>query len=151
MSRRETGAPLPLRACGAFFVASVAALAGCAAGAARGSGHAPAPRTASENDSPIPADPNLLHGTLANGFSYFLRRDGQPSGRVSLGLVVKAGSANEGQGQDGLAHLVQHMAFEGTGKFEKDKLAELLRHLGLQPAPDRQVATSVDFTVYGLD
>jgi zinc protease len=151
VSRGETAlAAPPLHGLRVPLVAFVVVLVGCAASGARGSGHSPAPPTATKNDSPIPTDPNLLDGTLDNGLSYYLRRDRLPSGGAYVGLVVKAGLANEGDGQQGLAHLVQHVAFGGTPRFEKERLAEALHRLGLQPAPDQHVVTSVDVSVYGL-
>jgi zinc protease len=134
---------------GLAMVVFVATLAGCAAGP-RTSGRAPGSPTQGEEDRAIPTDLNVLHRTLGNGFTYYLRRSRMPSAGAYVGLVVKSGWSNEGDGQRGLAHLIEHMAFSGTPRFETGKLAELLVRLGLQPTPDANVVTSVDFTIYGL-
>jgi len=137
-------------ALGTLLVVCVVTLAGCAAGRSQAPARSPGQSTATTDDGSIPTDPSVLRGTLENGFTYYVRRDGLPSGGIYLGLVVKAGWANESEGQQGLAHLVEHVVFGGTPRFERDKLAGFLRRLGLEPAPDRNVVTSVDLTVYGL-
>src|SRR5262245_56384743 len=63
---------------------------------------------------PLPFDPAVKKGTLANGLQYFIRRNGKPEKRVLMQLAVKAGSVDEADDQQGLAHFLEHMAFNGT-------------------------------------
>src|SRR5215207_4337555 len=62
---------------------------------------------------PMPVDPEVVVGTLPNGLRYYVRANGKPAHRAELRLVVKAGSVLEDDNQQGLAHLVEHMEFEG--------------------------------------
>src|SRR5437764_6503901 len=73
-----------------------------------------AQQAATSPDAPVPLDSAVLSGRLPNGLRYLLRRNGRPEKRVSLRLVVNAGSVLEDDDQRGLAHLVEHMAFDGT-------------------------------------
>src|SRR5579862_4951654 len=62
----------------------------------------------------MPVDPEVALGTLPNGMKYYVRANGKPANRAELRLVVKAGSVLEDDDQQGLAHFVEHMEFEGT-------------------------------------
>src|SRR5258708_23071422 len=64
-----------------------------------------------EAQAVLPLDPAIRAGTLPNGLKYFIRRNGRPEKRVSLRLAVKSGSLEEADDQQGLAHLIEHMAF----------------------------------------
>src|ERR1700737_4699826 len=66
----------------------------------------------------IPFDAAIHTATLPNGLKYFVRQNDRPAKRVSLRLGVKAGSLNEMDDQRGLAHLIEHMAFNGTAHFK---------------------------------
>lgn len=99
---------------------------------------------------PIPPDPTVMTGKLANGFTYFVRENDQPENRAELRLVVNAGSILEDDDQLGLAHLVEHMAFNGTVNFEKQELVDYLELIGMQFGPDVNAYTSFDETVYML-
>ncbi|MYC92599.1 MAG: insulinase family protein [Gemmatimonadetes bacterium] len=101
-------------------------------------------------DQPIPPDPAVMTGKLANGFTYFIRENDQPENRAELRLVVNAGSILEDDDQLGLAHLVEHMAFNGTVNFEKQELVDYLELIGMQFGPDVNAYTSFDETVYML-
>lgn len=94
-----------------------AALTGCAASGSREPGQAPHQPAATGADGSIPADVNVLHGTLENGLAYYFRRGTPPAGAGGgryLGLIVKVGWGDEADGQRGLGHLVEHVAFGGT-------------------------------------
>jgi zinc protease len=136
---------------GARPVALAVTLAACAGSGTRGVAQAPVTSTVTRDPASLPTDPSVLHGTLENGFTYYVRRAALPSKGAYLGLVVKAGSANEGEGQQGFAHFVQHLAFSGTARYEREKPAEFLSRLGQAPAPDQHVATSVDCSAYALE
>src|SRR5438552_1879483 len=67
--------------------------------------------------APVPIDPAITIGTLPNGLRYYVRANATPEKRVELRLVVKVGSILEDDDQRGLAHVVEHMAFDGTRRF----------------------------------
>ena len=70
-------------------------------------------------NNPLPVDTKVRIGTLENGMTYYIRRNTKPEKRVELRLVVNVGSLLEDEDQQGLAHFVEHMAFNGTKNFEK--------------------------------
>src|SRR5215472_1608921 len=98
----------------------------------------------------MPVDPEVLVGTLPNGLRYYVRANGKPAHRAELRLVVKAGSVLEDDDQQGLAHFVEHMEFEGTRHFPKQGLTDFLASLGLAIGADANAATSYDDTQYTL-
>jgi zinc protease len=99
---------------------------------------------------PMPVDPDVLVGTLPNGLRYYVRANAKPVHRAELRLVVKAGSVLEDDDQQGLAHFVEHMQFEGTRHFPKQGLNDFLSSLGLGIGPDANAGTSYDDTQYTL-
>ncbi len=99
---------------------------------------------------PIPPDPEVTTGKLANGLTYFVHVNDEPENRAELRLVVNAGSILEDEDQLGLAHFVEHMAFNGTENFEKQALVDYLESIGMQFGPDVNAYTSFDETVYML-
>jgi zinc protease len=98
----------------------------------------------------MPVDPEVVVGTLPNGLRYYVRANGKPAHRAELRLVVKAGSVLEDDGQQGLAHFVEHMEFEGTRHFPRQSIVDFLSSLGLAIGPDANAATSYDDTQYTL-
>ena len=98
----------------------------------------------------MPVDPDALVGTLPNGLRYYVRANAKPAHRVELRLVVKAGSVLEDDDQQGLAHFVEHMEFEGTRHFPKQGIVDFLSSLGLGIGPDANAETSYDDTQYIL-
>src|SRR5580692_1177473 len=98
----------------------------------------------------MPVDPDVVVGTLPNGLRYYVRANGKPGHRAELRLVVKAGSVLEDDDQQGLAHFVEHMEFEGTRHFPQQGLVDFLSSLGLGIGPDANAATSYDDTQYTL-
>ncbi len=105
----------------------------------------------SRPDAPVPFDPAVVRGTLSNGLSYYIRRNEEPLGRAHLSLVVKAGSVLEEEAQRGLAHFVEHMAFNGTERFAKQEIVEYLESIGSTFGADLNASTSYDTTVYFLE
>lgn len=95
-------------------------------------------------------DPEVRHGRLDNGLTYFVRENREPTGRAELRLVVNAGSILEDEDQLGLAHVVEHMAFNGTRNFERQALVDYLESIGMRFGPDINAYTSFDETVYQL-
>ena len=101
-------------------------------------------------DDPLPPDPAVVAGALDNGLRYFVRENGRPENRALLRLVVDAGSILEDEDQLGLAHFVEHMAFNGTRNFEKQALVDYLESIGMAFGPHVNAYTSFDETVYML-
>lgn len=101
-------------------------------------------------DVAVPLDPAVRMGTLANGLTYYIRKNAKPEKRVELRLAVNAGSIQEDDDQLGLAHFVEHMAFNGTQRFPKNDLIHYLQSLGMAFGPELNAFTSFDETVYML-
>lgn len=102
------------------------------------------------NQSDLQVSENLISGTLDNGLQYYILKNKKPENRASLNLVVKAGSLYEEEDQQGLAHFLEHMAFNGTTKYEKNELVTYLQSLGLSFGGDLNAYTSFSETVYKL-
>lgn len=101
-------------------------------------------------EQPLAYDPLVTRGTLPNGVRYVIRENGKPANRLELRLVVNAGSVLETDDQQGLAHFLEHMAFNGTEHFEKQELVDYLESIGMAFGPDLNAYTSFDETVYML-
>ena len=98
----------------------------------------------------LPLDPKVKTGVLPNGLTYFIRQNKQPPGRGEFRLVVDAGSFQEDDDQRGLAHFVEHMAFNGTKSFPKTELVSKLEGLGVRFGPHINASTGFDETIYKL-
>ncbi len=98
----------------------------------------------------LPVSPEVKIGKLANGLTYYIRKNGRPEKKVELRLVVKAGSILEDDDQQGLAHFTEHMAFNGTEHFKKNELVSFLQTIGVKFGADLNAYTSFDETVYIL-
>ena len=96
----------------------------------------------------LPFDDAVTTGTLGNGLTYYIRRNTRPENRVSLQLAVKAGSVDEADDQQGLAHFLEHMAFNGTKRFAPGELVASLESTGARLGPHLNAYTSFDETVY---
>ncbi len=99
----------------------------------------------------LPFDAAVHTATLPNGLKYFIRQNAVPAHRVSLRLVVKAGSLEEADDQQGLAHLIEHMAFNGSAHFKPGELVSYFESTGARLGPHVNAYTSFDETVYMLD
>ena len=110
--------------------------------------------TSGPNDAPltttIPVDPRITVGTLSNGMRYYIRANKQPQDRAEIRLVVNAGSVLEDDDQRGLAHFVEHMAFNGTRHFPKQDVIAFLQSTGMHFGAHINANTSFDQTVYEL-
>ena len=98
----------------------------------------------------VPVDPRITVGTLQNGLRYYIRKNQQPQRRAELRLVVNAGSILEDDDQRGLAHFVEHMAFNGTRHFPKQDVVAFLQSTGVRFGAHINANTSFDQTVYEL-
>ena len=101
--------------------------------------------------APLGLDPAIRTGTLPNGLQFFIRGNDLPENRALLRLAVKAGSIDEADDQRGLAHLLEHMAFNGSAHFEPGELVSYLESIGSRFGPDVNAYTSFDETVYMLE
>lgn len=102
-------------------------------------------------NAPLPFDKNVLYGKLDNGLTYYIRQNSKPEKRAALRLVVNAGSVLENDNQQGLAHFVEHMAFNGTKHFKKHEIVDFLESIGVAFGPDLNAYTGFDETVYMLE
>lgn len=98
----------------------------------------------------IPLDPNVKIGKLQNGLTYYIKKNAKPEDKVTLRLVVNAGSILENDDQQGLAHFMEHMNFNGTKRFPKNKLVDYLQSIGVKFGQHLNAYTSFDETVYFL-
>ena len=101
--------------------------------------------------SDIPADSNVRFGVLPNGMRYAILRNATPPGQASLRLRIAAGSLMENDDQQGLAHFMEHMAFNGTTNIPENELLRILERLGLAFGADTNAATGFDQTFYQLE
>ncbi|GHV80458.1 peptidase M16 [Spirochaetia bacterium] len=100
---------------------------------------------------PIPFTADARTGTLPGGLKYYILENAMPEGRAYLTLAVNAGSVLEKDDEQGLAHFVEHLAFNDTERFPKSDLIEYLRSLGMRFGADVNAYTSYDQTVYGIE
>lgn len=143
MSRRISALLLTSVALAALFsVSGRAQVAAPAAGL---------PEVATDPAATLPLEPSIRTGRLANGVRYFLRRNGRPASRVSLRLAVDVGSIHEDDDQRGLAHFLEHMAFNGSANFKPGELVAFLESIGARFGPHVNASTSFDETIYMLD
>lgn len=98
----------------------------------------------------LPLDPKVKIGKLENGLTYYIRQNKKPEQKVELRLVVNAGAINEDDDQRGLAHMAEHMAFNGTTNFKKNDIISFLQDIGVGFGNDLNAYTSFDETVYML-
>ena len=118
---------------------------------------AQAPRAAKPEDAKtavltdvLPLSPDVTVGTLPSGLRYYIRENKRPERRAELRLVVNAGSILEDDDQRGLAHFVEHMAFNGTRNFPRQKLVAFMESIGMRFGPELNASTSFDETTYML-
>lgn len=101
-------------------------------------------------DQKIPMDPSVRMGVLDNGLTYYVQNNGKPEDKVELRLAINAGSILEDDDQQGLAHFMEHMNFNGTENFQKNELVDYLQGIGVKFGADLNAYTSFDETVYIL-
>ncbi len=98
----------------------------------------------------IPIDKAVRVGKLSNGLSYYIRQNGYPEHRVNFYIAQRVGSIQEEEDQRGLAHFLEHMAFNGSEHFKGNDLIEYLRGIGVEFGADLNAYTAVDQTVYRI-
>jgi len=101
-------------------------------------------------DAPLLFDQEVKTGKLENGFQYFIRKNVEPKDRVTMYLATKVGSILETEEEQGLAHFMEHMNFNGLKHFPKNELVDYLQRAGVRFGSDLNAYTSFDQTVYQL-
>lgn len=102
------------------------------------------------NGNVIPNDPNVKIGKLANGLTYYIRKNTEPKKRAELYLATRIGSLMENDDQQGLAHFTEHMAFNGSKDFPKNEMINYLQRAGVRFGADLNAYTGFNQTVYQL-
>ncbi len=98
----------------------------------------------------VPVDPAVRTGKLSNGLTYYIRQNGYPEHRVNFYIAQRVGSIQEEEDQRGLAHFLEHMAFNGSEHYQGNDLIEYLRSIGVEFGSDLNAYTAVDKTVYRI-
>lgn len=101
-------------------------------------------------NDPIPIDKSIKIGKFSNGMTYYIKQNSKPEKRAELRLVTLAASIQEDEDQKGLAHFVEHMCFNGTKDFPKNKLIDFLEKTGIRFGADLNANTGFDRTLYLL-
>ena len=100
--------------------------------------------------NPIPLNPAVRTGTLPNGLTYYIQQNNTPAGQADFFIAQRVGSINELDGQEGLAHFLEHMCFNGTEHFPGNSLISYLEGLGVKFGRNLNAYTSTDETVYNI-
>jgi zinc protease len=130
------------------FIAAVAV--GCIA-ASGNTLQAQEPQSWPQSRSDIPADPDIRFGILPNGMRFAIMHNATPPGQAAIRFRIGAGSLNEIDEQQGLAHFLEHMAFKGSAHVPEGEMIRILQRKGLAFGPDTNANTAYDETVYSLD
>lgn len=123
-------------------------LAGAALGTAISASAQPAKR---EYPKPLAMDPQLRYGVLPNGMTYYIRHNGKEKERAHFYIIQNVGAILEEDSQNGLAHFLEHMAFQGTKNLPGKMLIEYMESVGVKFGSNINAYTSIDETVYNLD
>ena len=99
----------------------------------------------------VTPDPSIKYGMLPNGMKYAIMRNATPKGTASVRLRFEFGSIGENENERGLAHFIEHMAFNGTTHVPEGDMVKILERQGLQFGPDTNAETGFDSTTYMLD
>ena len=100
---------------------------------------------------PIENDPSVRTGKLPNGLTYYVKQNNWPEHRVNFYIAQRVGSLQEEESQRGLAHFLEHMAFNGTEHYPGNGVIDYTRSLGVEFGRDLNAYTSVDQTVYNIN
>jgi zinc protease len=147
------------RAVSSLAIAAGLALAGTSTVLAQEADPPPVTATAAEpaglpawgiEKSEFPADPDIIFGRLPNGMRYALMRNGNPKGEAAIRFTVAVGAREETNAENGAAHFVEHMAFNGSTGIPEGQLLPMLEKLGLAFGADTNAETGLDYTTYKL-
>ena len=110
-------------------------------------------RTAPWNSdkSDLPVDDSIVYGRLSNGLRYAIRSNNRPQNQVLVRMAFDFGSAAEAEDEQGLAHFIEHMAFNGTTHVPEGEMVKMLERLGLAFGADTNASTGFTMTDYRLD
>ena len=98
----------------------------------------------------LPLDPKVKSGKLENGLTYFIMKNAEPKGQAEFFIAQKVGAILEEENQRGLAHFLEHMAFNGTKNFPENKIISWLETIGVKFGANLNAYTAVDQTVYNI-
>lgn len=136
---------------GAFNAPALAFAPAAVQAGAQVGGQVPPSDPWAQTASDVPADPAVRYGLLPNGMRYALMHNATPPGQASFRLRIDAGSLMERDDQKGLAHFMEHMAFNGTKDIPENEMLRILERLGLAFGADTNAFTSFDQTAYMLE
>ena len=105
---------------------------------------------AAQMNQPIPADPEVRTGKLENGMTYYIRHNEKPKGQADFYILHDVGAIQENDSQQGLAHFLEHMAFNGTKNLPGKQLTEYLETVGVKFGANLNAGTSWDYTCYNM-
>ena len=105
---------------------------------------------AAQMNQPIPADPEVRTGKLENGMTYYIRHNEKPKGQADFYILHDVGAIQENDSQQGLAHFLEHMAFNGTKNLPGKQLTEYLETVGVKFGANLNASTSWDYTCYNM-
>jgi len=106
--------------------------------------------TVAAREKQLPVDPDLRVGQLANGMTYYIRHNEQPAGRAEFWLVQNTGSLVEEEDERGLAHFIEHIAFQGTRNFPGIAMVDILQNNGVSYGRDINASTGFDETRFQI-
>ncbi len=101
--------------------------------------------------NPLPNDPEVKTGRLDNGMTYYIRHNALPEGRAEFYLATNVGAIQEGEGQDGLAHFLEHMCFNGLKNLPGKQMLDYLQNIGAEFGRNINASTGVEHTQYMLN
>ena len=102
-------------------------------------------------NSNLQLNQEIIYGKLDNDFTYYIKRNLKPKNKASIHLILKAGSLMEDDDQLGLAHLIEHMVFNGTKSYPKNEMDKYLNSIGLQIGSDYNASTGFETTTYKME
>lgn len=133
-------------------------MAGCVTGTLPAMAATDSPPTGAQRTAPwnaetsdLEPDPSIIYGRLANGLTYAIRPNHRPENKVIVRMAVDFGSAAEAEDEQGLAHFIEHMAFNGTTNVPEGDMVKMLERLGLSFGADTNASTGYTQTQYKLD
>ena len=106
--------------------------------------------TMAQQASPVPIDPKVRYGKLENGLTYYIRANKLPKERAEFYIAQNVGAILENDDQNGLAHFLEHMAFNGTKNFPGKLIINYFERIGVKFGANINAYTSLDETVYNL-
>ena len=102
-------------------------------------------------DEKLSLNKEIVYGKLDNNLTYYIKKNSNPKKKASISLIVKAGSLMEDDDQLGIAHLIEHMTFNGTKNYPKNEIDKYLSSIGLQIGSDYNASTGFETTSYSME